>query len=325
MTVAVPSNARLAEMLTRISFTGLASVTAEAEPYLIDGFLSSTATIIAGDPKAGKTTLVAGAVAALLRGDESFLGLAVTGHLGRVVFGVTDAGARSELRKRFHGLGLDDRIDVFDAALMESDDWPLLAEYLVAQKVDLYVHDNVGNGLGLAEDIAEARTARLVVERFKAIQSRGVTVLLVTHTAKGNQDGRNTASAPIGGRPFAAWPRSVAVVRRSEDKGTRLRVESNLSAPLELPLHVEFDGDVPRWTLGQPAERKRREARQSKEQVWVHAVERIIAEQPDATSINALATWLGEMMPELGRPQTLRKKLPDWVTWTGATWERTDP
>jgi hypothetical protein len=81
--------------------------------FLIGDLLTSNITMLAGEPKAGKTNFAAGMSAAHLNGADEFLGLPVLRPCRHIVFGLTDDGAEGELRERLHGAVPRDSVTVF--------------------------------------------------------------------------------------------------------------------------------------------------------------------------------------------------------------------
>ncbi|MFK0167277.1 hypothetical protein ACIQU5_00585 [Streptomyces sp. NPDC090306] len=86
------------------------------EAFLIGDLLTTSITMLSGEPKAGKTLLTAGIGIALLNGHKEFLGQPVLQHVEHIVFGLTDEGAPEELKERLYGAVPDGSVTVFPVA-----------------------------------------------------------------------------------------------------------------------------------------------------------------------------------------------------------------
>jgi hypothetical protein len=222
--------------------------------FLIAELLTNKITILAGEPKAGKTLLAAGMVTALLGDDEEFLGQAVHRQLNHVAFGLTDDDAEAELLERFVGTGVEDKVTVFPISAIDSQaEWEQLRHALIDDGVDLFVLDNMLGALGYGADISDSPTTASFMREVKQI-SQHIPVLLVTHVAKGVLEGTSIASAPIGGRYIASSARGIMALRHSQKQGRRLDAVMNRGRSGELRLHVDVTmrwpgTEVPVWAV----------------------------------------------------------------------------
>jgi hypothetical protein len=291
------------------------------DAFLIGELLTSRITILAGEPKTGKTLLAVGMVTALLNGDSEFLGLPVHRRLERVVFGLTDDGADEELGERFAGTGFDrSRITVFPAVDTDTDAyWTELTRDLVDHRADLFVFDNILGGLGRGEDISSPVTAASIIRNLRQVATAGIPVLAVTHTAKGTSEGLSVASSPIGGRAIAGGARGIIALRSRKAGGRVIETAINRAMEnLNLPVHVTraaADSDAPVWTVRPPkGGRHLHEVTDRAQEMAAH----ILATQPEEKTLNAVATRFAKDFD--WKPETARRRLRGRVEHDGAQW-----
>ncbi|MEU3446042.1 AAA family ATPase [Streptomyces thermolilacinus] len=310
-----------------ISNTGRTLDQIETVPYeqafLIGDLLTTSITMLSGEPKAGKTLLAAGMAIALINGHSEFLGLPVHQRLDHIIFGVTDEGASAELKARLTGAVPDNSVTVFPVEDTGRDGfWASVLEDLVQMRPGLFVLDNVIGALSPGEDISEPSAAARFMRSVRPISSAGIPVLLVTHTPKGTAEGMSVASSPIGGRQFGAAARSLITLRNSGKKGRRIQTAINRAREdLDLKVTVRRatgDSEVPLW--------EREETRPNivplhDAKSWhLGLADRIVREQPTETSIKGLAHRYAE---DVGRkPETIRPKLAELLTRSGGRWVR---
>jgi len=144
------------------------------DSFLIGDLLTSRITLLAGEPKAGKTLLAVGMVTALINGEAEFLGLPVHRKVSRAVFGLTDDGAEEEIKERFRDAVPDKSVVVFPVERTgTSGYWPAVRDELVAHEADLFVLDNFVGALAPGDDIATSPTAGRMVDNLKPISRAG--------------------------------------------------------------------------------------------------------------------------------------------------------
>ncbi|MER6452559.1 hypothetical protein ABT270_07935 [Streptomyces sp900105245] len=137
--------------------------------------LTSYITMLADEPKTGKTNFAAGMSAALLNGADEFLGLPVLRPCRHIVFGLTDDGAEGELRERLHGAVPRDSLNVFPVEdTSQPGYWQGIHDDLLTLGADLFVLDNVLGALGDGEDVASSVTARNTIDKLKPISKSGI-------------------------------------------------------------------------------------------------------------------------------------------------------
>ncbi|MEU1822485.1 AAA family ATPase [Streptomyces abikoensis] len=310
---AIKNKGRKLHQIDRVSYR---------DAFLIGDLLTSRITILAGEPKAGKTLLSAGMVQALLNGDDDFLGLPVHRSVRHVVFGLTDDGAEEELKERLLDTVPDDAVTIFPVENTgEPGYWEGVLEDLLSIGADLFVLDNVVGSLASGEDIASSVTAQRVIDNLKPISRAGIPILVITHTPKGSGEGMTTASAPIGGRAMAGGARGVIALRKSQ-KGRRIQTAIN-RAKEDVDLRVTVrraspDSEVPVW---EREDAKLKPVDLAGAGQWdADLIRQILAEQPEETSVNALAK---RYAPVVGRkPETVRGRLRDALHRVDGSWAR---
>lgn len=294
--------------------------------FLIDGLVSSRMTILAGEPKAGKSLLTVAMAAALLEGDGDFLGRPVRTRLGKVAFGLTDPDGLSETRGRLEGLITDlDRVigtDVRDDGT--GTYWGRVADALKENRADLFILDNVLGALPGDANIADPLTARRFLDGIDKIMHAGIPVLVVTHTAKPSMEGGygGGTSSPIGGRLFGARPRAVLSLMRSKKEGVRLQADTNHAERVELPLTVVVrDDGAPVWTVTEKAPERATERATPRPDWRRELADRIVADNPACGSLREVAATYAAGVEK--SPETVRQRLGGYVTHQGGRWVRT--
>ncbi|MGA5320177.1 AAA family ATPase [Streptomyces seoulensis] len=296
------------------------------DAFLIEDLLTTRTTILAGEPKAGKTLLSAGMGIALLNGEPTFLGQPVHRRLDHIVFGLTDDGAPEELKERLHGAVPDDAVTIFPVADPgDPDYWPGICSDLMDIRPGLFVLDNVIGSLAPGEDISSPVTAQRIMRNLRPISDAGIPILLVTHTPKGTGEGMSVASSPIGGRAIGAGARGLIALRNSGKRGRRIQTAINRAAE-DLDIHVTVRrageaSEVPVWERAEPGLRV---LSLPKTKSWDEAlITRIIEEQPEETTHAGLAK---RYAPSIGKKyETIRQKLRGLAEHVDGRWVRTTP
>lgn len=289
------------------------------ESFLIGDLLTSHITVLAGEPKAGKTLLSAGMVTALVNGEERFLGQPVHRQVRHVVFGLTDDGAEEELKERLYGAVPDDAVTVFPVEHTgEPGYWEGVLEDLLSIGADLFVLDNTVGSLASGEDISQGVTAQRVIDHLKPISRAGIPVLVVTHTAKAGE-GTTTASAPIGGRAMASGARGVIALRKSNRHGLRIQTAINRARQdLDFPVTVHrasTDSEVPVWERSEP---RLKVVSLPKADWKADLAKRIVSEQPEGMALDKLAQQYAHQVGK--RPNTVRVELGKLIEHTEGRW-----
>lgn len=296
------------------------------DAFLIGDLLTSTITVLAGEPKAGKSLLVAGMIRALVEGDQTFLGQPVLRKIDSVVYGFTDDGADSELRSRLLSTRAFDSVEVWPMhETSDAEAWTRLQRGLVERGAGLFVLDTIVGSLGLDEDIASGTTAAYIVSRVRPIAEAGVPVLLVTHTPKGIGEGGTVASSPMGGRAIAGGTRGVIALRRSKGRGLRIEATLNRAkTDLDLKVRVHPDtslgahSEVPVWSLAGGTEKATGSGWDKDDLAG-----RIIRDQPEVGTYSGLAKVYAT---EVGASvTTVRQALGPLIRYENGRWTRSTP
>ena len=185
------------------SLFGVVSVNAtDQTPYLIRGmFAKGLITLVHGLPKVGKTTFAYAALASLLRGDNTFIGLAVPESVDALV--LTEE-PESIIAETYRTAGIDatrcltlprERAfprrplpAIVDSAIQAVEKNPKIAVVLV----DTWrFWANLGD-----KQENDAGSVNRAYDEFRRIAARGVAVCLIHHSRKsGGEDGTSAAGS----------------------------------------------------------------------------------------------------------------------------------
>jgi hypothetical protein len=304
------------------------------DAFLIGDLLTERATLLAGEPKAGKSLLACGMVIALLdHSADEFLGFPIHRHVQRVLWGVTDDGADEELQARLVGAVPGGSVKVLPIpATPDTATWTSVVETIRNERADLFVLDHVLGSLPDGADISSPLTATQVAANLRVLSTAGVPVLGITHTPKGPGEGFSTSSSIIGGRAIAAAARGLLVLRLSKKGGRRLdtamnRGKKDHSIPV-LVRPMQEGSEVPVWSRREESgegDKRRARAAESGKQLTEMA-EWLVATQPPETSMNALAN--ARYHEQFGlKPNSVRRRLKDFAQRSDETgrWEAVAP
>ena len=156
----------------------------EPVPWLVEGLVAKgAATLLAAAPKAGKTTLVAAMLRAMLNG-EPFLGLKTTA--AKVLYLTEER--RDTLRKRWQAVGLEPHPHLRVMRRQKNmAPLPKVMDFIVGEveagRVDLVVVDTIGAWWGVLKE-NEAGIVSVAVRELLRPAEAGAAVLLVHHRRK---------------------------------------------------------------------------------------------------------------------------------------------
>ena len=254
------------------------------QPWLLPNVLmSNVVNLVLGQPKAGKSQLVAGFAAALTQGQplNGCTGLGPEGPHKLLWIG-TDAGAKSETKSRLIQYGREVTDNVFmadpehpsEAGLVYSESgdpeavnlaWIQTVERARAEHgVSVVVIDHLQGVLGDRGTSADKGVAPFL-NNLNRIGGMGITVILIHHVSNksfGNQEG-----IPMGHTLIEASARCIVDLRKPRKGAQEVLLRSNLTPEMCLsirpldggPLSVEWFGsaeDRPR-TGGEEKRKKR--------------------------------------------------------------------
>ncbi|MGA5758220.1 AAA family ATPase [Nonomuraea bangladeshensis] len=209
-----------------------------ATKFLIDGVISDTATIIHGQPKAGKTILLIQIAHSLATG-RPFLGIEPSGPPMRIGVALTDAGAGREFSRIYR------HYDPEYKNLFRVPDVRDMAHFDAAcRETDLLLIDNLDGLLPDHADMNSRAGVRPTMTMLtRAVEDRGIPVILAHHS---NKPGQNNAGKAMNGSQFIkAWARLILLLEKNRrGQGThRLSVEGNHVADAACRLQVHAEGD----------------------------------------------------------------------------------
>jgi RecA-family ATPase len=182
--------------------------------FMVEGIIHSTATMLYGGPKTGKSWLTVDLAAALLTGQEQWLGRKVSPGPHVVAFATTDPGSDRETADRLAARGLSEYpayLVPFDRAAARDQGMPYydhLADALIEEGVTVLIFDNIFSAI--AGDTKEQKDASVLLDGLNCFIRRGIAVIAVHHTGKGSAD--SPARTPTGSQAFTAWARSLVRV-----------------------------------------------------------------------------------------------------------------
>ena len=297
----------------------------ERETHLIAGVLSTTLTVLAGAPTAGKTHLAVGMAAALLNGEPDFLGCEVSRALASVAFVCTDADGAASVRRRLAPLvehPAPDRVRVVDYSATGEVEWTALVGAVARLSPALLVVDNV---LGIVDDVNDNGEARRVTAPLLGLTQQGTAVLLLTHTGKLSPTGpAHGVNAAIGARTWSVPARVKATLtNREKDHRRQIKAHNNDGALVVVDASLDVVGGAPVWTpwAGDGERDRGQQARTAPADVWEMLADQVVREQPPGV---ATARGLGRhYAASVGMTaDTIRTRLADRLEWTGHRWQR---
>lgn len=219
----------------------LAEVTPSNEtPFLVEGLIHRTATMIYGRPKAGKSFVALSAAMALGEG---------TPWLGREVeptntlLWALDPGQEDETWQRFTTAGGSDtsRLFITDVRPEDTDEWwAEFSDVLLSTGVEVLIVDNLSAllGRGSYNNDADVRPA---LGRLQTLLDYGIAIVLVHHAGKFNEE-TGSQKSPMGSTAIEAWGRQFVQV--TDDQELRiLRVYGNNTPEKELGIALDFNGE----------------------------------------------------------------------------------
>lgn len=210
-------------------------------PFLIEGLIHRTATMIYGRPKAGKSFVALSAAMALSEGTP-WLGRKV--EQKNTLFWTLDPGQEDETWQRFNTANgkKDSRLFVTDIKPEDTDEWwAEFADVLFSSGIEVLFVDNLSALLGKGSYNSDADT-RPAMGRLQALVDEGIPVILVHHSAKFSEDQGNYQQSPMGCTPIEAWARHFIQVIKDEELRV-LRVYGNNTSEREMGVAINFNGE----------------------------------------------------------------------------------
>lgn len=219
----------------------IADVTPSNEtPFLIEGLIHRTATMIYGRPKAGKSFVALSAGMALGEGTP-WLGREVEQR--NTLLWALDPGQVDETWQRFNTANgaKDSRLFITDIRPEDTDEWwAEFTDVLLSTDVEVLIVDNLSAllGRGSYNNDADVRPA---LGRLQALLDEGIAIVLVHHAGKFNEE-QGSQKSPMGSTAIEAWGRQFVQV--TDDQELRiLRVYGNNTPEKELGIALNFNGE----------------------------------------------------------------------------------
>jgi hypothetical protein len=282
--------------------------TAHAPKYLIDGLVHATATMVIGDPKAGKSFLTVSLAHALASGQATWLGRAVNGGPHRVAFLLTDVGAQAETADRLAALG--GAPDVLLASWSTDAVWADEAERLAQENVSVVIVDNLMGTLPAGAEVNSQKDCATTLEGLKQFVARGMAVIVVHHTPKAGQGGLGKGKSPMGSTYITAWARHLLRLERQGAART-LAAWGNHTAGESLRLDMSVEDGAVAFSVAEKVPERRlargtasRAAARTSFAKWFLTTPAASMRQADA------ARWL-----EANPPGEVTKKASAWKTY----------
>ncbi|MFL6098804.1 MAG: AAA family ATPase [Actinomycetales bacterium] len=277
-----------------------------AEPkFLVEGIVSTTVTMLAGAPYSGKSSLTDSLGAALVTGEDTWLGRAIEPGEHRVGYVVTDPGAVAEAQERLALLAPEATDRLLIARFNHNDPnqtWLALAAELAEAGADLMIVDNLLGAMPPGCDPSNAEHARAFIQQMDQARDFGLALLVAHHTAKSGLG--NSGKSPLGSQLWRAWPQASILLQKSSETIRRLEIETNVGMSTSMTLTMSYGTGAPLFTV------TTNESRKSE-----RGTERMDRYQ-DA------ANWIVTVHPMVKRKSELAKLLAEEFGGAASTWEK---
>jgi hypothetical protein len=209
----------------------------EPPPFLIEGVLHRSVTLLYGQTMAGKSTLAASMAVALAGGHGSWLGQPITpdGN-GPVVIVTGDPDGRREYKTRLYSV--QDELGDGEIRICapyrptRPDGWEEVRAVVAAHKAKVVILDNLS--AFVPGSLNDDDTVKLFYQEVDKIARGGVAVLVIAHVSEKRTD-QGPARLPYGSSFIRFGPRWWGLMWVS---GERLRIEfdGNDGAPWNMDL-----------------------------------------------------------------------------------------
>lgn len=274
----------------------------ESSFWLIPGLVASTATLVYGETKVGKSYLVANMLASLIDGRKC-LGKAPLRDGVHALMAVSDYGAREEYKDRFTDLGIDSRgVDIAQiSAAPGADYWHRLRALVKARGYDVLVVDHA---TGVVRGDINKREPWLEFwqEHLGGFIQDGVAVVVVGHSSDKTYMGVK-ATTPMGNSAATQFARArVHISKPGNDRGSNKRTihtVSNNAPEEEIPALLLANGAI---VYDQETKTKveQKQERDSATKEKNRRIAELAVQAPDHSSNNKVGAWIHQQEPELG-------------------------
>ncbi|MGA4540116.1 AAA family ATPase [Uniformispora flossi] len=269
---------------------------AAVPPFLVEGLVSATATVLYGQPKAGKGWLSISLAHALATGEREWLGHRIHGSARRVLVACTDPGGASETATRYAALGGSGDLLIADLRPNgDPDYWSRLACQIAGEGIGVLIVDNLLGAMPPGGEVNNQAHVASVTHGLRNITDQGIAVVLIHHQAKVGVDG-GVSRTPMGSQQIRAWARSLLRLERPGD-GTRrlLYVEGNNAQQQTLSLALDVVGGAGYFTVSGKHEDSRVPRNRTAERVAAENAEaRFVLASTEARRLTGmpLGQWL---------------------------------
>jgi hypothetical protein len=175
----------------------ISEVLASSGPdWLIEGWLVSSATMVAGSPESGKSSLVASMAAAVPSGEAWLDAPVTTDRTGPVIIITTDPSDSGQWASKGRDLKVAD--DAWELITFTPERWEYYADLADGWNARLLVFDNITSGIEGPINEADPYS---ILGPLGRISDAGTPVVAIAHTGKGG------SKDPMGPTAYKAWRR----------------------------------------------------------------------------------------------------------------------
>jgi AAA domain len=249
-------------------------LTASGPDWLIEGWLVSSATMVAGSPESGKSSLVAGMAAAVASGGMWLGEPVTTDRAGPVMILTSDPAGSGEWAQK--GRDLEIAADDWEIYRFASEHWDDYVELASARSCRLLVFDNITSGVGGPINEADPSSVLGPLERVIA---GGTPVVVIAHTGKDN------SKDPMGPTAYKAWRRHGIHVAGSGDRPRKLTRAGNVGIWPDVVVNGTTIGSAVEYRLAD-GEVKSRPNRSSERLDQFAEITRWVVENCQGMSVN---------------------------------------
>lgn len=212
------------------TYTLRESMLIQRPPWLVEGLISKSITLISGQPKSGKSALVQNLIVSILAG-EPFLDRAFHSQVNRVIVVATDADAVTEYRDRVLQSGITpdmsaDRLLLVPAQQLHLDFCTSVQAELRPQADDVVIWDHLS-------DMAGDFNSQVDVSTIFAAMRRAVgdaAMIVVAHSTTSTGPTGYSSKKPLGSTVITAKARWSVHVEKRPDGTRTLTSQGNASS-----------------------------------------------------------------------------------------------
>jgi hypothetical protein len=157
----------------------------ESPPFLIDGVVSSSMTLLYGRSKCGKSTMASALAVALANGDKQFLGKQVYDSDHKVGIVAGDPGGTGEFGRRIHH-ALRPGVTVPILAPerpARPEVWEAVRDYVDKLGVTFLIIDNLSNFIPPGGSLSDDQAVNTIYDHIEQFPRGDIPVLVVAHVS----------------------------------------------------------------------------------------------------------------------------------------------